>query len=563
MGLAMGPNPVYKGFVGKVLAGSSEKGVLSAEPTRQLSSTSSQHVRLGEPRPLSRTNPDLAVSQGPILASGVGQREDRPPTQQGIWDSPEGLDPPEGVADGVVVGGSIGQLRGLSAGDGQRAVEASLAFERDGSIRGHVAEAESAGGEDVKWAGLNLVGSKNGIMVDRERAEETSFTPEEKLGVSLEGGDSVPEVPTDCQRSVPPGWRPLLRTERGGSSRDDVVMTGESRGDALAHVAGGGEEGEARQKQDQGFPQNSQEEVGVSTHGPFVGVIEVDREGLRLGSSGEFDGGLSRGSGRGLGNGFSGGSNGGGKRWLSGRFAGEPPGTADSGLLGDERDVSNPFSEGLMESAALNPLPTDPSPTSARPQYGTLAEAFGSVLKRPPKAAETSLEDCLPPQKRAKSDLEGDPDIKKVSWLDWRNEVDPGLPPGTPSPGHETPGKSARGKLPGHWSDVRQVRFQPAAPDGVLKTSERLDFGADVAGSDWLLLVGSQVAAEVREAIWAEVGCRCSAGIAHNKMLAKLASPMNKPNGQTTMLAGAVADHIRNLPARKVNKLHVFGLSCH
>jgi hypothetical protein len=541
MGLAMGPNPVYKGFVGKVLADPSEKGVLSAEPTRQLSSTTSQHVPLGEPRPFPRTITE--PSQGPRLGSGVGQTQAGKPSQlEDVWGSPEGLEglnPSEGAADGVIAEGALGQLRGLLAGDKQRAKEASPAQERVviGSRRGHGAEAESAGGEGVIRAGSNLVGTENGLSANRERAEE-------KAGVPLEG-DSFPEVPTE--RYVPPGWRPLLRTERGRQSINNVVMTGEARGDASAHDAGGLEEGEARQKQDRGvlLHQNSQEEVGVSGQGPSVGVFEVDREGLQRGSRG------------GLGRGPSGGF----ERRLSGRFAGGTPGTVE-GLLDDGQNVSIPSSEGLVNPAALNPLPIDPSPTSARPQYGTLAEAFGSVLKRPLKAAETSLGDCLPPQKRAKSDLEADPDGKKISWLDWRNDVDPGLPPSTPSPGHETPGKSARGKLPGHWSDVRQVRFQPAAPDGVLKTSERLDFGADVAGSDWLLLVGSQVASEVREAIWAEVGCRCSAGIAHNKMLAKLASPMNKPNGQTTMLAGAVADHIRNLPARKVNKFHLSSLSC-
>jgi hypothetical protein len=77
-------------------------------------------------------------------------------------------------------------------------------------------------------------------------------------------------------------------------------------------------------------PQNSQEgRSGVSGQWQFVEVCKVDREGFQRGSSGEFREGLTRRSSGGLKTEFSNGSNGGGKRWLSGRFVGDPPGTSD------------------------------------------------------------------------------------------------------------------------------------------------------------------------------------------------------------------------------------------
>ena len=49
------------------------------------------------------------------------------------------------------------------------------------------------------------------------------------------------------------------------------------------------------------------------------------------------------------------------------------------------------------------------------------------------------------------------------------------------------------------------------------------------------LWVGAAIAAEAREAVRIEAGLRCSAGIANNKLGAKLASGLHKPDDQTVL----------------------------
>ncbi len=60
------------------------------------------------------------------------------------------------------------------------------------------------------------------------------------------------------------------------------------------------------------------------------------------------------------------------------------------------------------------------------------------------------------------------------------------------------------------------------------------------------------IAQEIRERIHAATGLTASAGIAPNKMLAKIASDLNKPNGQYTIKPAAVAAFMETLPARKI-----------
>lgn len=49
------------------------------------------------------------------------------------------------------------------------------------------------------------------------------------------------------------------------------------------------------------------------------------------------------------------------------------------------------------------------------------------------------------------------------------------------------------------------------------------------------LLIGSLIAKEFRDALRDEVGLSSSAGIAHNKVLAKLVGSTHKPNDQTIL----------------------------
>ena len=63
----------------------------------------------------------------------------------------------------------------------------------------------------------------------------------------------------------------------------------------------------------------------------------------------------------------------------------------------------------------------------------------------------------------------------------------------------------------------------------------------------------TEVAAEIRARIFEVTGLTASAGIAPNKMLAKIASDLRKPNGQYTVKPGAVSAFMVELPARKIH----------
>ena len=71
----------------------------------------------------------------------------------------------------------------------------------------------------------------------------------------------------------------------------------------------------------------------------------------------------------------------------------------------------------------------------------------------------------------------------------------------------------------------------------------------DVSG---LASSGEAVAREIRHQIVEETGLTASAGIAPNKMLAKIASDWRKPNGQFMISQNEVADFVQNLPVKKI-----------
>jgi len=62
----------------------------------------------------------------------------------------------------------------------------------------------------------------------------------------------------------------------------------------------------------------------------------------------------------------------------------------------------------------------------------------------------------------------------------------------------------------------------------------------------------SSIAREIRQRIAKETGLTASAGIAANKMLAKIASDWEKPDGQFTITPDQVQDFIKPLPVRKI-----------
>ena len=60
------------------------------------------------------------------------------------------------------------------------------------------------------------------------------------------------------------------------------------------------------------------------------------------------------------------------------------------------------------------------------------------------------------------------------------------------------------------------------------------------------------IAAEIRQAILQDIGLTCCAGIAHNKLLAKLVGAWKKPNKQTTLLPEDAESLLSGLKARDI-----------
>ncbi|CAJ1067309.1 DNA polymerase eta [Xyrichtys novacula] len=69
------------------------------------------------------------------------------------------------------------------------------------------------------------------------------------------------------------------------------------------------------------------------------------------------------------------------------------------------------------------------------------------------------------------------------------------------------------------------------------------------------LTVGALIVEEMRAAVEEVTGFRCSAGISHNKVLAKLACGLNKPNRQTVLPLDSVAELFNSLPISKIRNL--------
>ncbi|KAK6183376.1 hypothetical protein SNE40_010871 [Patella caerulea] len=69
------------------------------------------------------------------------------------------------------------------------------------------------------------------------------------------------------------------------------------------------------------------------------------------------------------------------------------------------------------------------------------------------------------------------------------------------------------------------------------------------------LAVAACIVEEMRAAVFEETGFRCSAGIAHNKVIAKLVCGFHKPNRQTVCPHDSVQQLFSTLPVRKIRHL--------
>ncbi len=63
----------------------------------------------------------------------------------------------------------------------------------------------------------------------------------------------------------------------------------------------------------------------------------------------------------------------------------------------------------------------------------------------------------------------------------------------------------------------------------------------------------NEIALRLKHAVFQATGLTCSIGVAPNKLLAKICSDLNKPNGITVLLEQEIADRIWPLPAKKIN----------
>lgn len=74
----------------------------------------------------------------------------------------------------------------------------------------------------------------------------------------------------------------------------------------------------------------------------------------------------------------------------------------------------------------------------------------------------------------------------------------------------------------------------------------------DITGSLLIYKSPEDIARLIKEKIKTDLGLRCSAGIAPNKLLAKLASDMQKPDGMVRIRKNEVSSFLENLPVREL-----------
>ncbi|HEX9021768.1 MAG TPA: DNA polymerase IV [Nitrospirota bacterium] len=74
----------------------------------------------------------------------------------------------------------------------------------------------------------------------------------------------------------------------------------------------------------------------------------------------------------------------------------------------------------------------------------------------------------------------------------------------------------------------------------------------DVTGCEELFGDPVRIAVRIKERIWNETGLTCSIGIGPNKLLAKLGSDMQKPDGLVLISPGDVEDVLHDLPVKEL-----------
>ncbi|KAG8197841.1 hypothetical protein JTE90_020118 [Oedothorax gibbosus] len=90
---------------------------------------------------------------------------------------------------------------------------------------------------------------------------------------------------------------------------------------------------------------------------------------------------------------------------------------------------------------------------------------------------------------------------------------------------------------------------------GSLKSWLQTIYEEDHLYNDRMLATAAVVVEEIRATVYEETGYRCSAGIAHNKVLAKLTCGLHKPNKQTVLPEASIPILYKDIPVNKVRGL--------
>ncbi|KAL1970970.1 hypothetical protein VTN77DRAFT_2804 [Rasamsonia byssochlamydoides] len=94
-----------------------------------------------------------------------------------------------------------------------------------------------------------------------------------------------------------------------------------------------------------------------------------------------------------------------------------------------------------------------------------------------------------------------------------------------------------------------------SAEDGLVDLDENETEEDDPDWDDIAMSIGAEIIRSIRNAVWEKLNYTCSAGIARNKMMAKLGSACNKPNKQTVVRNRAVQKFLGGFKFTKIRML--------
>ncbi|XP_052427658.1 DNA polymerase eta [Carassius gibelio] len=105
------------------------------------------------------------------------------------------------------------------------------------------------------------------------------------------------------------------------------------------------------------------------------------------------------------------------------------------------------------------------------------------------------------------------------------------------------------------WSEPAGTDKEETRLRGLQQWLEHLSSSDLPSSAELHLTVGALIVEEMRAAVEEHTGFRCSAGVSHNKVLAKLACGLNKPNRQTVLPLGSVPELFSTLAISKIRNL--------